>query len=102
MTANKKPEYGKRLIPQILDDLALADPDCIVYSIASFSHDEPSFRDISARELTQAIDKTAWWLCGQLHASNRSSNESAHPSSKIQSLGYVGPRAYDSNNTGFR
>lgn len=90
MTVNGKPEYGRRLIPQILDRLALADPDRKVYSISSFYDDKLSFRDITAREFTKAVDKTAWWLNGQL-----SSDESQL--SKVRALGYIGPRKYRSS-----
>jgi hypothetical protein len=89
MTVNGKPEYGRRLIPQILDRLALADPDRIVYSIASFYNDKPSFRDITAREFTKAVDKTAWWLNEQLKGD-------ASLLSKVEALGYIGPRKYRS------
>ncbi|KAJ4118864.1 hypothetical protein NW768_010602 [Fusarium equiseti] len=94
MTVNAKPEYGRRLIPQILDRLALADPDRIVYSIASFSDDQPAFRDITAREFTKAVDKTAWWLKSQLselQSTNGASNGEASLLSKVQALGYIGP-----------
>jgi hypothetical protein len=90
MTVNSKVEYGRRLIPQILDRLALAAPDRVIYSVASFPNDQPSFRDITAREFTKAVDKTAWWLQRQLHEANGD----AISSSKIQALGYIGPRKY--------
>lgn len=92
MTVNGKPEYGRRLIPQILDRLALVDSDRIVYSIASFHDDKPSFRDITAREFTKAVDKTAWWLREQLLSTNGSSDGGANLLSKVQALGYIGPR----------
>jgi hypothetical protein len=62
MAVGTLPECGKRLIPQILDRLAAAEPDRIVYSIASFSDKGLEFRDISARALAKAVDKTAWWI----------------------------------------
>ena len=74
-------EYGKRLIPQILDNLALSEPDRIVYSVANFSDGAHAFRHISARTLAQAVDKTAWWLHDQV----------GKPKS-IQTVGYIGPR----------
>ena len=92
MTVNSNPEYGRRFIPQILDRLALADPDRIVYSIASFHDDRPSFRDITAREFTKAVDKTAWWLHEQLLSTNGTSDGDADLLSKVQALGYIGPR----------
>ncbi|CEF78594.1 unnamed protein product [Fusarium graminearum] len=88
---NSKEEFGRRLIPQILDRLALADPERVIYSIASFPNDQPSFRDITAREFTKAVDKTAWWLQRELHSTNGVSNGDAILSSKIQALGYIGP-----------
>lgn len=94
MTVNGKPEYGRRLIPQILDRLALADPDRIVYSISSFYDDKLRFRDITAREFTKAVDKTAWWLHEQLLSTNGASEEDASLLSKVQALGYIGPRKY--------
>jgi len=76
--------YGKRLIPQIMDSLAAAKPDLTVFSIATKSGDGLNFRDISAREFTSAVDKTAWWLRSQVGT----------PSS-IQPVGYIGPRKFE-------
>ena len=74
-------DCGRRLIPQILDSLAVAEPDRIIYSIAQFTNDVPTFRQISARNFQKAVDKTAWWLREQLgqHA-------------RIRTVGYIGPR----------
>ncbi|CEI62303.1 hypothetical protein FVEN_g12093 [Fusarium venenatum] len=91
MTVNGNTKFGRRLIPQILDRLALADPERVIYSIASFPNDQPSFREITAREFTKAVDKTAWWIRSQLHSTNGASNGDTIMSSKIQALGYIGP-----------
>ncbi|KAL6916435.1 hypothetical protein FSST1_007930 [Fusarium sambucinum] len=91
MTVNSNTKFGRRLIPQILDRLALADPERVIYSIASFPNDQPNFREITAREFTKAVDKTAWWIRSQLHSTNGASNRDAILSSKIQALGYIGP-----------
>lgn len=37
MATDSSMEYGKRLIPPILDSLASAEPDRIIYSVATFS-----------------------------------------------------------------
>ncbi|KAL9601177.1 MAG: hypothetical protein Q9219_002677 [cf. Caloplaca sp. 3 TL-2023] len=74
------PEYGKRLIPQILDSLASAEPDRIVYSVATFSDNSHEFQHISARSFAKAVDKTAWWLRNQV----------GEPES-IEAVGYIGP-----------
>lgn len=74
MAIDSSPEYGKRLIPQILDRLASIDPDRIVYSVATFSDDSPNFRDITARAFAKAVDKTAWWLHDRVGAQSEMSN----------------------------
>ncbi|RGP80029.1 hypothetical protein FLONG3_1800 [Fusarium longipes] len=91
MDVSTKPDYGRRLIPQILDQLALADPDRVIYSVTSFPNNEPNVRTITAREFTKAVDKTAWWLHKQLQQTNGDSNGSAVLPSKIQAVGYIGP-----------
>ncbi len=74
-------DYGKRLIPQILDDLAATQPDRIMYSIAKFTGPAHDFRHISARTFAKAVDKTAWWL----------RNQTGTPIT-IETVGYIGPR----------
>ncbi len=78
---NTSTEYGKRLIPQILDSLASAEPDRIIYSVATFSDTSHGFRHISARTFARAVDKTAWWLRNQVGKPTL-----------IQTVGYIGPR----------
>ena len=82
-------EYGKRLIPHILDSLASAEPDRIIYSVATFSDNSHGFRHISARTFAKAVDKTAWWLRNQI----------GRPTS-IQTVGYIGPRKLDRKSSG--
>ncbi|KAF7552329.1 hypothetical protein G7Z17_g4414 [Cylindrodendrum hubeiense] len=73
-------DYGKRLIPQILDSLAAADPDRIIYSVAKSSNISEGLRHVSARSFAKAVDKTAWWLHNQLGKSTT-----------FQTVGYIGP-----------
>ncbi|KAI4194481.1 MAG: hypothetical protein LQ348_002638 [Seirophora lacunosa] len=80
MAMNTSTEYGKRLIPHILDSLASAEPDRIIYSVATFSDTSHHFRHISARTFAKAVDKTAWWLHKHV----------GRPTS-IQPVGYIGP-----------
>ena len=82
---NTSTEYGKRLIPQILDSLASAEPDRIIYSVATFSDTSHGFRHISARTFAKAVDKTAWWLRNQVGKPTL-----------IQTVGYIGPRKLSS------
>ncbi|KAL8651738.1 MAG: hypothetical protein Q9226_004575 [Calogaya cf. arnoldii] len=80
MATNTSSHYGKRLLPQILDSLASAEPDRTLYSVAAFSGSTHDFCHISARTFAKAVDKTAWWLHDQL----------GKPAS-IQPVGYIGP-----------
>jgi len=74
-------EYGKRLLPQILDRLASSEPDRVIYSVATFSGNSHGFQHISARKFAKAVDKTAWWLHKQVGTTK-----------SIQTVGYIGPR----------
>lgn len=78
---NVPPDFGRRLIPQILDELALADPDRIIYSLTLATSKSYVFREVSAQAVANAVDRTAWWLVGQLGGSK-----------SIQAVGYIGPR----------
>ncbi|KAF5565682.1 nonribosomal peptide synthetase [Fusarium phyllophilum] len=93
-----EPSYGRRLIPQILDRLAVADPERVVYSITSLSDGIPKFKHINAQTFARAVDKTAWWLHKHLNEMNGAPNGDpalehavTQKPPKIQSLGYIGP-----------
>lgn len=73
--------YGRRLIPKIMDELAISDPSRVVFSLTKACKDKLEFRDISAQQFVEAVDKAAWWLLDQV-------GKPAH----IQPVGYIGPR----------
>jgi hypothetical protein len=74
-------EYGRRLIPQILINIASAEPDRILYSVATFSEDSQTFRHVTARNFAKAVDKTTWWL-----------HHNVGDFASIRAVGYIGPR----------
>lgn len=79
------PAYGRRLIPQIIDDLAAADPDRVVFSLATLTRvGEMELREVSACTFSRAVDKTAWWLYRSIGNENTA----------IEPVGYIGPREY--------
>ncbi|KIM94081.1 hypothetical protein OIDMADRAFT_136765 [Oidiodendron maius Zn] len=104
MLSKTPPEYGRRLIPQILDDLAASEPNRIIFSIVQFSDTSYEFRHISAGTFAKAVDKTAWWLRDKARNTHRinksnhnevqngdyggSQNERSPP---MQMIGYIGP-----------
>ena len=74
-------DYGKRLIPHILDDLAAADPTRVIFSVAKSSDLSQGLQKISALDMAKAVNKTAWWLHNQVGKS-----------SSPKTVGYIGPR----------
>jgi len=76
----KEPEYGHRLVPQIMDSLAVAEPNRVVFSLAKVTDNILDFQTITARQFSKAIDKTAWWL-----------HNLVGKSESVQPLGYIGP-----------
>ncbi|CAM6002878.1 unnamed protein product [Sphagnum balticum] len=61
--------YGKRLIPQILDEVASTEPDRILYSVAVSSDISQGFQHLTARIFAKAVDKTAWMLRSKIEES---------------------------------
>ncbi|KAL6820231.1 transferase family protein [Trichoderma sp. SZMC 28015] len=74
--------YGKRLLPQIIDKVAVVEPERIVFSLATLSGDSLNFNHVSARIFSKAVDKTAWWL-----------NSLVGKPDSVQPVGYIGPLA---------
>ncbi|KAG5206092.1 Transferase family [Trichophyton interdigitale] len=72
--------YGMRLIPQIMDELAVSQPERVVFSLATLSGTDLVFKEITACAFNKAVDKTAWWLRSQVGI----------PES-VQPVGYIGP-----------
>ncbi|RYP62963.1 hypothetical protein DL769_007102 [Monosporascus sp. CRB-8-3] len=77
-------DYGRRLIPHIVDDLAKSDPERIVYSFPKSQDVSKGFRDVTARNLASAVDKVAWWLQKEIGRS-----------SSFETIGYIGPPLLD-------
>ena len=97
--------YGKRLIPNIIDERARDDPERPVYSIPISSGNgsrgfqdistrgavysipvtsndvSAGFHDISARLFANAVNRVAWWLESELGKG-----------SSFPVIGYIGPR----------
>ncbi|KAJ5131931.1 Isocyanide synthase-NRPS hybrid crmA [Penicillium atrosanguineum] len=76
-------EYGRRLIPQIINELAASEPERTVFSLASLSNGFLKLNPISAQRFTRAVDKTAWWLRDQVGTPDL-----------LQPMAYIGPRSF--------
>jgi acyl-CoA synthetase (AMP-forming)/AMP-acid ligase II len=78
------PTYGRRLIPHIIDERAHDTPERAVYSIPVDSADlSKGFKDISAFQLANAINRVAWWVQKKLGLQ-----------ADFPTIGYMGPRKF--------
>lgn len=58
----KEPPYGSRLILQVVDALVKSDPDRIYATIPLSSDLSQGFRDVTMLQVSQAVNKCAYWL----------------------------------------
>ena len=73
-------QYGSRLLPQVVDELACSDPDRIYASIPRSSDLSDGFRDVSMLQISQAVNKFAHWLEGVIGRSTA-----------FETISYMGP-----------
>ena len=57
-----EPPYGSRLLPQVVDELALSDPQRIYATLPLSSDLSRGFQDVTMRQVSQAVNKCAYWL----------------------------------------
>lgn len=79
MSASK--DYGKRLVVNIVDEMGRDEPDRVVYQLPLTRNVAEGFRDITALELANAVNRTAWWL-----------ESKVGQGSSFPTVGYIGPR----------
>lgn len=74
------PKCGKRLIPQIIDELAGANPRKVFASYPISPNLQDGFRDVNYLQLANAINTCAWWIEGQVGKGHN-----------FETLAYIGP-----------
>ncbi|KAK5016950.1 hypothetical protein LTR16_003002 [Cryomyces antarcticus] len=80
---SKPHDYGKRLLPVLIDRSTQTDHDRVYASISTASDNVvKGFRDITYKQLSNAIDHAAFWLDGQLGKSQ----------GDFETFAYFGPR----------
>ena len=57
-----EPRYGSRLLPQVVDELAISHPDRIYATIPLSTDVSQGFRDVTMLEIAQSVNYTASWL----------------------------------------
>lgn len=54
--------YGRRLVPQVVDELAATDPDRVYAAIPKTSDVQDGYRDVTIAELSSCVNFMARWL----------------------------------------
>jgi hypothetical protein len=83
-TSTPTPDYGRRLIPILLDDFAISEPSRPHVSVPIDEEDiSKGFKDITVKQLANAVNKASWWLDEQLGNSTQRA---------FEVFAYFGPR----------
>ncbi|RYP15959.1 hypothetical protein DL765_005399 [Monosporascus sp. GIB2] len=72
---------GQRLLPSLVNEIALTDPGRVLYSVAKTGNLTDGFQDISATAFARAVDCYAWYL-----------DKNMGPGRDFPTLTYMGPQ----------
>ena len=75
-----QPDYGRRLIPSLIDELAISAPQRTYCHLPWTTGIEDGFRAISYECLSNAINACSWWIVEQIGKSK-----------DFTTLAYLGP-----------
>lgn len=78
-TLDLPPDAGRRLFPQVIEDLALRTPDRIIYEFATGTKVEDGFRTVSCQQYANSINRVSWFL-----------DETLGKATSNETVGYVG------------
>ncbi|KAK7735513.1 hypothetical protein SLS53_007426 [Cytospora paraplurivora] len=70
MAAKGVPAYGRRLAPQVLDELATTDPERVYAAIPKTSDIKDGYRDVTMADLARCVHYTAKWIEEKFGRSN--------------------------------
>lgn len=68
--AAKGVSYGRRLVPQVLDELATAEPERVYASIPKTTDVKDGYRDITMADLARCVNFMAKWIEDKFGRSN--------------------------------
>ena len=74
------PAYGQRLIPTLVDEMAISIPDHIYALIPRNPDFTGGFDQVTSRTLARAVNRAAFWIDGKLGKS-----------CKFETIAYLGP-----------
>lgn len=78
--SSPSPDYGRRLLPVLIDELGNSNCSRPFAIIPRSSKLEDGYLDVTFRSLSRAIDKCAWWIENRLGRSQ-----------DFGTVGYLGP-----------
>ena len=73
-------DYGRRLIPRLIDERAISNPQGPVWSVPHSLNLADGFREIGYDQVARAINAAAWWI-----------DEKVGKSTTFETLAYLGP-----------
>ena len=77
--ATRRPSYGHRLLPQLLDEISKTSPNRLYASYPRSVEISQGFRDVAFQDMARAADSFAWWIHNRYGRSD-----------KFESLAYMG------------
>ncbi|KAI8624786.1 male sterility protein-domain-containing protein [Xylariaceae sp. FL1651] len=66
------PKYGHRLVPNIIDEVALNEPETVFASIPLSEDLKDGYLDVTYRTVANAINRASWWLSENMGLANTS------------------------------
>ncbi|KAI1821167.1 acetyl-CoA synthetase-like protein [Xylaria intraflava] len=79
MASERKPHYGRRLLPLALRELARTSPDRLYAAVPKTSRVEDGFVDVTISDMSRCVDFMAHWM-----------NDHFGVSDRFETLGYLG------------
>jgi hypothetical protein len=64
--SNEIVHYGERLVPHVIDQIAINEPGSLLGIIARSPNILKGFQEVTSREFANVGDFTAWWIGEQL------------------------------------
>lgn len=61
--------FGERLLPSVVDECAIRDPNRIYGSYATSNNVADGFRNVSMAQLARGVNHAAWWIKDQIGTS---------------------------------
>ena len=55
-------DYGQRLLPILVDQLSVSDPDRVFLSYQSGPNPKDGYRDFTYKEFAAAVNRYSWWI----------------------------------------